>query len=639
MINKTDARITWSKLEPYLTRCGVLIGPTQVEIRPYLPPTQQVPGYAASEQRVYMSATIGRPGDLQRRLGTKKIVSLDTPSELRTTSTGRRTFVLNPVDLSAFSEPVLDFALQQAQAAVADGPGRVAWLCASTYDADELERILIDQGRTVHRLRAGDDPAFERWKSTPAADLVTAGRFDGLDMPDDVCRLVVLPSVPAGFTEFERFAVAYLGDASYMRHRIGQRVTQALGRANRTENDSALYLGLDPAFATTLADATVNSSISSDLAVVVRDALEAHGNGWAPAHSRAEDFWNTHRTGPSALSRPAAGGRSRPGRGSRTAHQAGSDSADTEVTAVTRLWLGDQASATVAAAEAAELLEAAGETEHSAFWRYVQAHAYYERLGSPDTAAAKRCIDQSVAAAPNTAWFVRLRRTAEALAGHTASTVGNDALFFAWDEWIREAGAKLDVAIAQHRGWLRGTHDQRADALTVLGRLCGATTDRTTGQSATDARWVWAARRKGHRRVWEVKTGTPDAVPREDVNQILGQIIEERRRHPKATVTGCLLVEPVTAESDAQRAAADDVAIMHADAAIAIYDRLAELLGQYRIAWGTGTAGERGEARSLVERQLPASDWLIRLLLPTGGTVLGAPQARALLQPASQQDS
>jgi hypothetical protein len=114
-------------------------------------------------------------------------------------------------------------------------------------------------------------------------------------MPDDVCRLVVVPSVPAGFTEFERFAVAYLGDASYMRHRIGQRITQALGRANRTENDSALYLGLDPAFATTLADAAVSSSIDTDLNAVVRQALEAHGNGWAPVKSLAAGFWRTHR--------------------------------------------------------------------------------------------------------------------------------------------------------------------------------------------------------------------------------------------------------------------------------------------------------------------------------------------------------
>jgi hypothetical protein len=50
-----DARIVWEQLEPHLTRCGVLAGPAQIEIRPYHPPTQHVPGYARSRQRVYMS--------------------------------------------------------------------------------------------------------------------------------------------------------------------------------------------------------------------------------------------------------------------------------------------------------------------------------------------------------------------------------------------------------------------------------------------------------------------------------------------------------------------------------------------------------------------------------------------------------
>lgn len=503
--NNASPRIVWTQLEPNMTRCGVLIGPAQIEIRPYHLPTQQVPGYASAQQRVYMSATIGRPGDLQRRLGTKRITAVTTPAELRTTSTGRRVFAINPGEEEPMSEAVMDFALEQAQAAAADGPGRVAWLCASTYQADELARFLTDNGRTVCRLRAGDDPAFDRWASTPGADLVTAGRFDGLDMADDVCRLVILPSVPAGFTEFERFAVAYLSDASYMRHRIGQRITQALGRANRTKDDSALYLGLDPAFATTLADAAVSSSIDTDLSPVIRQALDAHGSGWDPVRALTSEFWRTHRWGKQPQPRSAPGGRARPGRKrSGATGQAATDSADAEVTAVTRLWLGDHQGAAAAAGQAADLLGAAGETEHSAFWRYVQAHAHFERLGGPDLTAARRCVDQAVETAPNTAWFVRLRRIAETLAGRAASPAGHDALFLTWDDWIRENGHRIAAITARHRGWLCGSHDQRADALIVLARLCGAAAARPSGQSATDAAWSWADDfRKGHRRVWD----------------------------------------------------------------------------------------------------------------------------------------
>ena len=86
---------------------------------------------------------------------------------------------------------------------------------------------------------------------------MTAGRYDGLDLAGDLCRLVIIPSVPAASTEFERFVMAYLADATFMRHRVGQRVTQALGRANRRSADWAMYLGLAPGFGTLLAQSAV----------------------------------------------------------------------------------------------------------------------------------------------------------------------------------------------------------------------------------------------------------------------------------------------------------------------------------------------------------------------------------------------
>jgi hypothetical protein len=105
-----------------------------------------------------------------------------------------------------------------------------------------------------------------------------------------------------------------------------------------------------------------------------------------------------------------------------------------------------------------------------------------------------------------------------------------------------------------------GTHDQRAEAPEVLARLCGAV-GRPTGQRATDARWAWATQRKGQRRVWEVKT-SPNPLPRDDVNQLLGQVREEQDRHPRANIVGCLLIACDSVESDAARAARNELSLL-----------------------------------------------------------------------------
>jgi len=118
--------------------------------------------------------------------------------------------------------------------------------------------MLAAHGQPVYRLRPGNDAMVENWRAARRGHLVTAGRCDGLDLAGDFCKLVIVTTVPQASSEFERFVVAYLGDASFMRHRVGQRVTQALGRANREPGDRSLYLGLDPTFAQILADPAVS---------------------------------------------------------------------------------------------------------------------------------------------------------------------------------------------------------------------------------------------------------------------------------------------------------------------------------------------------------------------------------------------
>lgn len=615
MADDRDAGYSWRAIRAQIKRCGVLIGPSVIEIRPYHIPAQTVTGYLRSRQRVYLSATLGQSGDIQRRLGVSEVVAAANASDAALAELGRRTFLVNPTQDATLSPASWSFAMKQVQAAALDGEGRVAWLCSSHAEADEVQARLTDTGAVTFRLRAGDDPSIDRWRNTQNAHLVTAGRFDGLDFADDVCRLVIIPSVPSASTEFERFVVAYLGDASYMRYRIGQRVTQALGRANRTSNDSGLYIGLDPGFGPILADASVQAALGRDVRPVVSDSLQYHGDSWQSVANAADSFWRTHRQPATpVLEEPIVPVRSRPGRA--VGGTAQGESAAHEVAAVTRLWLGDNADAALKAHEAAQVLHDAGELEHAAFWQYVQAHALYGRGRPEDVIASRQAIETAVGSAPQTAWFVRLKRTIDTLAGSAVDGTSHDPLFLSWDEWIREAGNKVQRRIASGRQMLEGTHDQRCEGLVVLARLCGADGNRPSGQSATDARWIWASPRKGQRRVWEVKTGGSERVPRDDINQLLGQVQEEQTRNPLSRVVGCLLTSLDDIEDDAARAALDKIVLVNLDAALALYDAMAERFMTYFTAYGSGTAVERGAARIATEPRLPAGDWLHNLISP-----------------------
>lgn len=620
-----EALYVWPRVRPHLPACGVLVGPWAIEIRPYVPPTQILPGYKNARQRLYLSATLGTSDDLQRRLGIGPVVrAVDTVVAVG--AVGTRLFLLNPDQARLHTDgSVKEFTAEQLRQA-----GRAAWLCASGPEADLVEDLLANLGLPSYRLRrGGEDGILDRWAGDPHGQLVTAGRYDGLDLANDLCRLVVLPSIPAASTEFERFVMAYLGDAAYMRHRVGQRVTQALGRANREEGDWAMYLGLDPGFGTLLAQSAVQAATPGDVRPAIDAALNRLQEGWAGTKAVANEFWEQRGAVPVEGVVPARGDRVRPGR-ARPAATAGS--AQDEVSAVTSLWLGDYPAAAEAATRAAATLDTAGEAEHAAFWRYVQAQARYSEGGPAAVRMAINALRASAEGATATAWFVRLRRALAEMRGEQA--VSSEELPWAvWDEWLREAGSSGVLrAVERCLARIQGTHDQQAAALEILGRMAGAVAQRPTRRNAgTDAVWTWSSGRRVERRLWEVKTGDPHQVPRDWVNQNLGQITEERTSGSRKRVLGCLLTHLTEVEDVAARAARDDIAILHVDAVTTLAETLGRLLTAYATDWGGGSAAERGAAREAVEPSMPTGPWLADLTDPTGGRILRAADVEARL--------
>lgn len=617
-VQTKEAKYVWPTIRDHLGHCGVLIGPSGIEIRPYHPPTTLNKWYSRAKQRIYLSATLGTMDDLQRRVGGRQVVALSTADPLSATSTGERLFALNPSPEEALGPNALNWALEQSTKA----GGRTAWLCSSHAEADALQTKLSAKNLAVFRLKPSDDTAFDSWTRATSGHLIAAGRYDGLDLAGDLCKLVIITSVPQASSEFERFVVAYLGDASFMRHRVGQRVTQALGRANREPSDRSMYLGLDPLFARVLADTIVRQSIPAGTQDIIKGALEIYDTDWAGTRDACDAFW---ATGSPPAGSTAARPRRRPGK--KTGGSSTVSSADLEVTAVADMWISDHTSAAQHAREASDKLATADETEHAAFWRYVEAHAHFTGGTQKDFAAARNALEDATRDGPRTAWFQRLRRTISDLDGYTDPADDTDQLFLAWDEWRREAGTRLAKEISAGRVLLAGTHDQQCAGLLVLARLAAASGERPSDkeQSATDCRWTWSTTKRSERRVWEVKTvpvGTPPPLSRGDVNQLLGQIGVEKSRAPKTHVYGCLLTPATEVQKDAQEAARDSITLINHTAALHLFDLLAERIQRYDALCADDSAASRGDARTKVEAQLPSGRWLGQLLSPTHGKLL-----------------
>ncbi len=89
-----------------LAACAVYLSYGGIQIRPMIPPTfANTVFFASATQRVYLSATLGAGGELERAFGRSEIVRMPLPSKKTPPRSGRRLFVFFP-DLAADGDAV-----------------------------------------------------------------------------------------------------------------------------------------------------------------------------------------------------------------------------------------------------------------------------------------------------------------------------------------------------------------------------------------------------------------------------------------------------------------------------------------------------------------------------------------------------
>lgn len=247
----SDLGFHWRRVRDSLREANIYLSLRSIWIRPYVYPLVSNPHYTGTQQRMYLSATVGDSGDLSRRLGVNAIAKIPVSSEYAEKTSGRRLIVMNRIedkDIPSRLAAVIFTALQIHPKSV--------WLCSSEADARKFQtavsKWLDANGMVGHPtwLLAPLGDEIDQFKASPNGHLFVAGRFDGMDFKADECRLVVLTTLPRAINTQEEFISSYLRDSGFMLKRLNQRIVQALGRCNRAEDDFGVYVLADRRFAT-----------------------------------------------------------------------------------------------------------------------------------------------------------------------------------------------------------------------------------------------------------------------------------------------------------------------------------------------------------------------------------------------------
>lgn len=219
-----------------LAACCVYLSYGGIQIRPMIPPTYENHVFGRAKQRIYLSATLGSGGELERAFGRREIVRMPLPTKTPPRS-GRRLFVFPDLVKGSDAAGLTKLIVGLTNKALVLSQETVA-------KTEAAARALAGEGVSVMGRENLEQQGLEVFANAPTGVLGLANRYDGLDLPGTACRIVVLGGKPDAVGLQERFLSERAEANAALAERLRTRIVQGAGRCTRGPNDYAVVVVL-----------------------------------------------------------------------------------------------------------------------------------------------------------------------------------------------------------------------------------------------------------------------------------------------------------------------------------------------------------------------------------------------------------
>lgn len=211
-------------LEDHVTACTALFTRGVFELSPPFLPSLALDIFQQDVRRVYMSATLQSQADFVRAFGRLPDVTI---SPLNDAGNGERLVVAAGKIPGGFGVGFTKCLISTRKAVVA---------------VPDYERAKEWSGLATPPSRDSFSHELNTFRAAEAGAFVLVSRVDGIDLPNDTCRIMVIQGLPAGASLLERYQAEYLRMHNVQAVRIANRLAQLFGRINRGRNDYGAFL-------------------------------------------------------------------------------------------------------------------------------------------------------------------------------------------------------------------------------------------------------------------------------------------------------------------------------------------------------------------------------------------------------------
>ncbi len=259
-----QVKFTWPRLRNHLALTRVVVSSAAVEVSPVLPIVDAVPAFAGAKHRLFASATLADDSILVRSLGCDA-ASAKSPVVVGSDSPPGERLVLVPslIDPTLGREWVIRWAKNACR------QHAVVALCPSSKLANDWVAAGAELG-----MRDTVEDVVAKLRSGATKFAVLAQRYDGVDLPDDSCRVLIIDGLPHGESATDLRDRSRLRGVGGPRGRMMYRIEQGLGRAVRSPADFAVAILAGPELASFVSNADVARHFGRDLQLQLDVARE-----------------------------------------------------------------------------------------------------------------------------------------------------------------------------------------------------------------------------------------------------------------------------------------------------------------------------------------------------------------------------
>lgn len=233
-VTNNEIKFSWPLLKDSIEHYSCYITANKIEISPYYPNVNSFPTFSAANHRILMSATTQDDSFFIKGLNFDVRAVQQPLINTQQKWSGEKMIVIPSLINDDLDR---DLIVTKFSSVSFQNFGAVA-LVPSTKKASQYQTggaIVANSSTIFDEIDKIKNKQFGKM-------LVINNRYDGIDLPDESCRVLIMDSIPYFDSLSDRYEEISRPSSEIINKRIAQKIEQGLGRGVRGEKDYCVVL-------------------------------------------------------------------------------------------------------------------------------------------------------------------------------------------------------------------------------------------------------------------------------------------------------------------------------------------------------------------------------------------------------------